>query len=95
MKIMLKINALQGKTVPRQLRRAMGKKPAAYEDLNAYIRCGKTPNKQTNGYKLSIFISFVYYLQYSTIPNLTLKALRVISIKFLLVISMLCKTEWS
>ena len=25
MKIMLRINALQGKTVPRQLRRAMGK----------------------------------------------------------------------
>ena len=27
--------------------------------------------------------------------NLTLYALRLISIKFLLVISMLCKTEWS
>ena len=32
---------------------------------------------------------------YYCISLLTLKALRVISIKFLLVISMLCKTEWS
>ena len=47
-------------------------KTAAYKDVNAHVRCGKTPNKHTNGNKLSIFISFVYHLQYSTIPNLTL-----------------------
>ena len=48
------------------------KKTAAYKDVNAHVRCGKTPNKHTNGNKLSIFISSVYNLQYSTIPNLTL-----------------------
>ena len=57
MKIMLRINAFAGKNSTETTAPSHGKKPAAYEDLNAYIRCGKTPNKQTNGCKLSIFIS--------------------------------------
>ena len=40
-----------------------------------------------------IIIADIYNLNLKW--RLTLKALRVISIKFLLVISMLCKTEWS
>ena len=42
---------------------------------------------------MAVTLSVSFYL--SILYHLTLKALRVISIKFLLVISVLCKTEWS